>query len=101
MSFDNEVAQLIDDISMEGRRLCFDEVKCAGPSEIAHISRLNPNIRGDVCRRTASDRRGRAPCPTAAADTGIGADQSTAFWIAHQQFLEYNPGGQSGISVAF
>jgi hypothetical protein len=48
MPFDNEVAQLIDDVRMQGRGLCFDEVNCAGASKIAHVSRLNPNGCGDV-----------------------------------------------------
>ncbi len=61
MPFDNEVAQLIDDVRVQGRGLGFNEVKCAGPSKIAHVSRLNPNGCGDV-----------SPI------------NSTAFWIAHQ-----------------
>jgi hypothetical protein len=37
MPFDNEVAQLIDDVRMQGRGLGFDELKRAGPSKIAHV----------------------------------------------------------------
>jgi hypothetical protein len=39
----------------------------------------------------ASDRRGQVPYLTTAAHAD--ADQSTPFWVAHQQFFEYKTSG--------